>query len=490
MSALFRLRRCVLVCALLATVLCVVECAPVSDNGVRTAKALTSDTRTGDSDDFCHDPKDCHGDSWVSTYTFLVDLGRALHVSEWSEAYNYCEYKYITCRYSGVEIDLSGLNLIGSLVPPNPKRYDEADPPRIKKITLDGNSGISGSLPASWGVISSLQSFSAAATSISGTLPDEWSNLTALETLLLNHTKIDGAIPESWSALRSLKTVSLSNSGISGRLPVGWGVISSLRSFSAAATSISGTLPDEWSKITALETLLLDHTGIKGTIPESWNALRHLNTVSLSNSGVTGCLPADWTRQLGLTLEAVGLPEAAECELGNEGGSTKKFPWWAILIIVVGAVLVIAVVVVVVVCVVRRNRRKRRERESAEARSSRSFTSRGDETQASTASSFSFAGRMNGRRASDSVDTGKSVPLHAGYYSHCGSSVSSASVAEGSSRTSELQTEDTSADTDDNASRGNGGADRYAIPDSQRKEPHGPSAAAVPPFLHDYAVSS
>ena len=76
-----------------------------------------------------------------------------------------------------------------------------------------------------------------------------------------------------------------------------------------------------------------------------------LKTVSFARSDVTGCLPDSWTQDRGLKLAGVGLPANAECRAGK--AKSRSFPWWAILIIVLGSVVVIAVAATVSVCAVR-----------------------------------------------------------------------------------------------------------------------------------------
>ena len=69
------------------------------------------------------------------------------------------------------------------------------------------------------GALSKLNSLSLTG-DFTGTLPNSWGNLTSLASLNIEQTKISGSIPSSFTSLKSLDSLKLPKS-ISGRIPCG-----------------------------------------------------------------------------------------------------------------------------------------------------------------------------------------------------------------------------------------------------------------------------
>lgn len=374
-------RRCTRLCTLIILVLSLLGCASAATHGVHTVSALADDSG---SSGVCSAASACY--TYVQRFyifQLLTFVAGPLGHARWFAGLDVCTLSHVTCRTTGVTLDLRSANLRGSLSSVASMGSAQLSQTMVVRMAFDNNSGITGSLPACWGSLLLLRSLSAAGTGLSGALPSEWSSMTGLQTLLLNDTQISGTLPSTWSSLVTLRTVSLANTNLSGTLPAFLGTLTALESFSAANTNISGTLPSEWAALTGLRTLDLRNTRVHGTIPASWAALGQLRSVSFAGSGITGCLPAAWLCNTSLTEGDVGLPvsstsTSSSCPSREQvcsaatttaapASDDDSLPSWAIAVISVGVVVAVAAAVTVgVVCGLRCARKRRQQRRVVE----------------------------------------------------------------------------------------------------------------------------
>ncbi|KAL7700847.1 Leucine Rich Repeat/Leucine rich repeat [Lotmaria passim] len=187
--------------------------------------------------------------------------------TEWT-CPNFCAWKYIACTEGAVEVIMPSDGLIGSL----PNMPSSVDPAHVAVTTIDisRNWNISGTLPASWGKLTSLKLLSVKYTAISGTLPAAWSGMTSLVDALIEHTKVSGTLPDNWNAMPALRTLNLNNNNLEGTLPASWGAMA------------------------MLAFLRLDSNQLTGSIPEEWGGMAIITQAALGNNDFCGCLPGTW----------------------------------------------------------------------------------------------------------------------------------------------------------------------------------------------------
>ncbi|WIA32991.1 hypothetical protein OEZ86_006150 [Tetradesmus obliquus] len=116
---------------------------------------------------------------------------------------------------------------------------------------------------------SSLRVLDAATLHLTGDLPESLAAFSRLEVLMLNGNKgLTGSLPDLWSALTALQAVDISSTSIGGNLPPSWASLQELRAFRAADCSgLSGQLPLEWGILRSLEELVVTNSQLGGALP-------------------------------------------------------------------------------------------------------------------------------------------------------------------------------------------------------------------------------
>mmetsp|Transcript_19865 Transcript_19865/g.63329 ORF Transcript_19865/g.63329 Transcript_19865/m.63329 type:complete len:423 (+) Transcript_19865:61-1329(+) len=164
----------------------------------------------------------------------------------------------------------------------------------LRKLYLDDNVKLSGTLPPECFLLPTLEVISAKKTRISGTLP---SKITApLKLLILEEVNLSGSVPEELCKGEKLEELVLRR-----------------------ADDVSGTLPTECLSHDSITKIDLKRTKVGGTIPSLDKAVPKLKTLDLSNSDVSGTLPdsvgmfsgleylaVDRTKLYGIVPESLG----------------------------------------------------------------------------------------------------------------------------------------------------------------------------------------
>jgi Leucine-rich repeat (LRR) protein len=90
-------------------------------------------------------------------------------------------------------------------------------------IQIDLNSlALSGSIPNSIGMVSTLKTLSLHTNNIFGTIPPTLGNLTLLESLHLERNSLEGTVPNSLTKLSQLKVLNVNYNYLTGTLPSGF----------------------------------------------------------------------------------------------------------------------------------------------------------------------------------------------------------------------------------------------------------------------------
>jgi Leucine-rich repeat (LRR) protein len=159
-------------------------------------------------------------------YGPLVDLYNATKGDSWFYKNNWLSGNN-PCNWSGVECNAAG---------------------RVNYVNLNNNN-LNGTLPASLGNLSQVQTFYLYSNKLSGSIPTSLGNLSQLQNLDLSYNQLTGSIPASLGNLLRLNYLALSSNQLSGSIPA------SLSNFSQNSPSIflsnntlSGCLPAALSK--------------------------------------------------------------------------------------------------------------------------------------------------------------------------------------------------------------------------------------------------
>ena len=112
----------------------------------------------------------------------------------------------------------------------------------VTKLGLQGNS-MTGTIPASISVLTSLTSLDLSSNSITGTIPPLMSALTGLTYLNLGTSYLSGPIPSTLSALTGLTYLNLGDNYLSGPIPSTLSALTKLDELLVKGTFLTGTIP-------------------------------------------------------------------------------------------------------------------------------------------------------------------------------------------------------------------------------------------------------
>lgn len=212
------------------------------------------------------------------------------------------------------------------------------------------------------------------AKSLRGTIPaGTVGNLTALQKLSLRFNAVSGAIPADLGNCAELRGIFLRGNRLDGAFPEGLFSLARLRKLDLAGNRLAGGVPLGFNRLTRLDTLLLDGNRLEGAIPEGLN-MSKLSPAGFNvsfNAGLTGPVPASLAGMPATAFLGTGLcggPLAA-CATSSSDAKRNKLSRWAIVGIVVGAVLLILLVVALLALLRRRRRAPATSRPAANVNS-------------------------------------------------------------------------------------------------------------------------
>ncbi|KPA85912.1 putative proteophosphoglycan ppg3 [Leptomonas pyrrhocoris] len=200
---------------------------------------------SGSSSDACHDRVPYYSDSETeNTRKFLNAFAQNFaYLTPIWVCPNFCVWEGVSCTPNGIEMDLSGMGVEGSL-PPLPADC-LASEVVIKGINIGdpGNKvSIDGGLPENWGDLSQLSTLDLSYSGVSGTLPSSWSSMN-LDTLNLGHNNLSGPLPVEWSEMSTLNELYLNNNQLTGSIPSGYFFMVNLSILDVSNNQLTGSLP-------------------------------------------------------------------------------------------------------------------------------------------------------------------------------------------------------------------------------------------------------
>ncbi|KAL6661381.1 hypothetical protein ACP70R_000765 [Stipagrostis hirtigluma subsp. patula] len=194
-------------------------------------------------------------------------------------------------------------------------------------------------------------------------------NLTALQTLSLRVNGITGGIPADVGNCAGLVRLALSGNRLTGGIPEGFFSLASLKKVDLARNRLTGGVSPEFNKLVNLSLLSLEGNDFAGELPAGLN-LPKLKQFNVSfNAKLTGPVPASLARMPASSFLGTGLcgnpltacanstppsppplpplsPPPPPPPSSSEGGNnSRKLSHWAIVGIVIGAVLIVLLAV-------------------------------------------------------------------------------------------------------------------------------------------------
>ena len=174
-------------------------------------------------------------------------------------------------------------------------------------LTLHRNR-LSGAMPAALGDLTALTFLSLYRNNLTGELPAELGSLSNLRWLYLHSNKsgdgggLSGPIPAAFGDLQNLERLLLYGNSFSGAMPAELGGLSNLKSLLLHDNELTGQIPSELGDLSSLRYLWLDDNDLRGPIPRELGGLSSLRWLSLYGNALSGAIPAELGDLSGLRL--------------------------------------------------------------------------------------------------------------------------------------------------------------------------------------------
>lgn len=155
----------------------------------------------------------------------------------------------------------------------------------LKHILLDRNR-FSGPIPASVGVIPTLQVLRLNNNSFTGQVP-AMNNLTNLHVLMLSNNNLSGPMP-NLTGMTELENVDLSNNSFTpSQVPSWFTEFPNLTTLTMQSVRLSGQLPQKLFSLSKLQLVILRDNQLNGTLDMGNNVSKLLNHVDIQNNKIT-----------------------------------------------------------------------------------------------------------------------------------------------------------------------------------------------------------
>ncbi|CAM0957193.1 unnamed protein product [Alopecurus aequalis] len=172
---------------------------------------------------------------------------------------------------------------------------------RLKHILLDRN-GFSGTIPASIGVIPTLEVLRLNDNNFTGQVP-AMKNLSKLHVLMLSNNELRGLMP-NLTELPSLQNVDLSNNSFtSSGVPSWFTDLPDLMTLTMQSVGISGKLPPEFFSLRDLQHVILSDNLLNDTLDMGNNISKDLDLVDIRNNKITSVTVYSTLNYTNLKLE-------------------------------------------------------------------------------------------------------------------------------------------------------------------------------------------
>lgn len=221
------------------------------------------------------------------------------------------EWNGVRCENGRVtELKLHNMNLDGYLPDLMPGAL-----PMLRTLMFTNNK-LKGSIPSSFGYLTSLQNLLLNLNTLSGSLPTELGKLTVLENMSLDGGYTDaqriygnpdyygapgshfgnqftGTIPEEFGQLSQLTHLNLHRNFLQGTLPWAMSKLTSLQTADLSGNNFSGPLRNSvFANLKNARELLFDDNHLSGTLPPGLQLASSLEVLVVEGNQLSGPLPA------------------------------------------------------------------------------------------------------------------------------------------------------------------------------------------------------
>ncbi|KAJ6806478.1 putative leucine-rich repeat receptor-like protein kinase isoform X1 [Iris pallida] len=157
---------------------------------------------------------------------------------------------------------------------------------KLSRLHLNGNN-FTGSIPASIGLVRSLEILYLGGNDLSGSLPFSINNLTNLNELNLANNKLTGPLP-NLAQMSSLHTVDLSNNSFDASEAPSWfSTLQSLTTLKIESGGLYGQIPSQMFGLPAIQQVVLKNNAFNGTLSMGNNINQGLMVVDLQNNSIS-----------------------------------------------------------------------------------------------------------------------------------------------------------------------------------------------------------
>ena len=214
--------------------------------------------------------------------------GTALPLN-WSAARPMAEWDGVTI--SGTPQRVTGLDLLDKgltgTIPAQLGRLSS-----LQVLRLNGNQ-LTGEIPTQLGSLSNLQELWLIQNQLTGEIPSELGSLANLEHLWLRDNELTGEIPAELGDLANMTHLYLNENQLTGEIPAELGSLTNLVVLSLNENQLTGEIPTELGGLTNLRGLALSENQLTGEIPAELGDLSNLTVLSLSGNQLTGEIPSE-----------------------------------------------------------------------------------------------------------------------------------------------------------------------------------------------------
>ncbi|KFK37319.1 hypothetical protein AALP_AA4G241600 [Arabis alpina] len=162
---------------------------------------------------------------------------------------------------------------------------------RVANISLQGM-GLTGTIPPSIGLLTSLTGLYLHFNSLTGQIPKDISNLPLLTDLYLNVNNLSGEIPPQIGNLENLQVVQLCYNKLSGSIPTQLGSLKKITVLALQYNQLSGAIPASLGDIFTLTRLDLSFNHLFGPVPVKLAGAPLLEVLDIRNNSFSGFVPS------------------------------------------------------------------------------------------------------------------------------------------------------------------------------------------------------
>ncbi|MGD1149096.1 MAG: leucine-rich repeat domain-containing protein, partial [Thermoanaerobaculaceae bacterium] len=197
----------------------------------------------------------------------LIDLYNATGGASWTTRTNWRNAGNTDFSVSGTECTWYGV-------------FCDSGGTKVQQLVLPLNHLV-GTLPASLGSLTNLESLDMFSNQLTGSIPDLSNLATNLTALYLYSNQLSGSIPTSLGNLTNLTVLDLSSNQLTGAIPTALAYLTSLTFLDLSSNQLTGSITASLGSVTTLQRLLLKGNMLSGAIPTTLEYLTNLTAGDL-----------------------------------------------------------------------------------------------------------------------------------------------------------------------------------------------------------------